>query len=251
MKKLLLTGILLFVASCLLWAQTITTSAPSTTYVPQGNRAAILYEQLPAAGSGAYTSQEFPDYPTFSSEGADDFIVPAGETWNIETVTAFGGGFNGFIPSNVVNIIFYQDAGGIPGAVVQAYMGIDCTTQGVDPAANLVAMMPVPLPLPAGHYWLGVAEVAPFTTYGQWGRHVVYSVTNIQGMWINPGGGFGYGTAWQPGAVLGGAGPVDWAFRLEGTIGAPVVPLSTWALVLGGLLIAGFVVARTVFFRRA
>lgn len=243
MKKFTLTAVLLFAVSCMLWAQGITTSGNTGTYVPPPGRATILYEQLPA-GTNAYTSQEFTDLPAYSCEGADDFIVPAGEVWTIETVTAFGGGWNGFVPSNVVNIVFYLDAGGVPGAVVQAYMGMDCTTEGVYPAANLVAGLPIPQPLPAGHYWLSVAEVAPFDGYGQWGRNVASSVMNTQCMWRNPGGEFGYGTAWQPGSVITYSA-CDWAFRLEGTIGSGVVPVSTWALVIGALLIAGFVVVRT------
>jgi len=250
MKKLLLTCIMLFAASSLLWAQAITTSAPSVTSVTQASRATVLYEQLPLDGSNAYASQEFTDYPTFTCEAADDFIVPAGETWNIETVTAFGGGWNGFIPTNQVNVKFYEDNGGQPGALVQSFTGIDCTTVG-SPAANLVAGLPLPMPMPAGHYWVSVAEVAPFDTYGQWGVHLAEVVAGNQAKWINPAGGFGYGTTWNNLSVLGASGPADMAFRLEGTIGGPVVPVSAWALVLGALLIAGFVVARTVFLRRA
>jgi hypothetical protein len=36
------------------------------------------------ASSAAYASRDFLDYPTFSCEGADDFIVPVDETWTMD-----------------------------------------------------------------------------------------------------------------------------------------------------------------------
>lgn len=237
--------------SSLIWSQVITTSGVSKSFFSQGNRASTLYEQLPVNIGTAYTSQEFPDVPTYSNEGADDFIIPAGQTWTIETVTGFGGGWNGFTTgSDLVNIKFYNDDGGKPAATpFQSYLSYDCTTELAYPAANLIAGLPVPLTLPAGHYWVSVAMVGEFSVYGQWGLHLASSISNIEGYWINPGNGFNVGTTWNPASVLTIV-PSDWAFRLEGTaenVGPAQTPVSNWALIIGIGLILMIAVIR---FRR-
>src|SRR5438876_5065860 len=52
--------------------------------------AVVLYDQLNNPGSGATSSQEAPDFPTFTDFAADDFVVPSGQTWNITEVDAQG-----------------------------------------------------------------------------------------------------------------------------------------------------------------
>ena len=47
----------------------------------------------------ASLSATFTDFPTFSSDLADDFIVPGGQTWNVQSIDADGVYFNGTGPA--------------------------------------------------------------------------------------------------------------------------------------------------------
>ncbi len=250
MKKLIrlfLTGIFLLVSFSLIWSQSITTSGKTGSNFTPANRATLLYEQLPSGtNTNAYASQEFTDFPLFSCEGADDFIVPAGNNWTIETVTAWGGGWNGFtIGTSIVNVNFYNDNLGQPANVaLQSFLAIPCFTDlpggGV---ANFIITLPTVVTLPPGHYWLGVAMVGSFALDGQWGRNITATISNNEACWINPGGGFGYGTGWLPASTIT-PGEADWAFRLEGTSELVAVPLSNWALYIGIGLILVFAIVR-------
>ena len=54
-----------------------------------------------------------------------------------------------------------------------------------------------------------------YGSYGQFGRQSSDTANGYTGQFINPGGDFGYGTAWQVWTVLGST-QQDIAFRLEG-----------------------------------
>ena len=45
----------------------------------------VLYDQYDNAGANATLSATFDDFPTFSADLADDFVVPGGETWNVDS----------------------------------------------------------------------------------------------------------------------------------------------------------------------
>src|SRR2546427_649482 len=83
----------------------------------------VLYDQLNNPGSFSTLSQEFPDLPTFNSDLADDFVVPAGQTWNITEVDAQGLYFNGAGPADNFNVRFYQNSGTLPGTLVYTATG--------------------------------------------------------------------------------------------------------------------------------
>ena len=48
----------------------------------------VLYDQYDNASSVASLSSTFTDFPTFSSDLADDFVVPGGQTWNVQSIDA-------------------------------------------------------------------------------------------------------------------------------------------------------------------
>src|SRR5262249_38216042 len=50
----------------------------------------ILYDQYDNAGLNATLSATFTDFPTFDGNTADDFVVPGGQTWNVESIDADG-----------------------------------------------------------------------------------------------------------------------------------------------------------------
>ena len=77
-----------------------------------------LYDQTDNPGANATDSQNFETAnDAFDHQLADDFVVPAGG-WNVGEVDVGGVYFNGPGPATSVNVIFYADAGGLPGAAV-------------------------------------------------------------------------------------------------------------------------------------
>jgi len=81
---------------------------------------------------------------------------------------------------------------------------------------NLVS----PVTVPAGHWWLVFYPTLSFGSYGQYGRQPADTANGYVGKFINPGGGFGYGTIWQDWTVIGPTQP-DIAFRIEGSAVPP------------------------------
>src|SRR5258708_7199884 len=63
-------------------------SAPATPQV-------VLYDQYNNASPNHTRSATFTDLPTFSTDLADDFVVPGGQTWNVQSIDADGGYFFG------------------------------------------------------------------------------------------------------------------------------------------------------------
>src|SRR6266481_8353269 len=60
----------------------------------------VLYDQYNNAGSLATFSGTLSDFTGFDSDLADDFVVPGGQTWNVQSIDADGVYFNGFGPAN-------------------------------------------------------------------------------------------------------------------------------------------------------
>src|SRR5439155_25611233 len=98
---------------------------PKTTSGPTGAHAlrilpqpkapqVVLYDQYDNAGANASLCATFDDIPTANSDLADDFVVPAGETWNVESIDADGVYFNGPGPATDWNVFIYTDSGGLP-----------------------------------------------------------------------------------------------------------------------------------------
>src|SRR5215831_18633842 len=78
----------------------------------------ILYDQYDNLGTNATFSGTFTDFVGFDADLADDFVVPAGQTWNVESIDADGVYFNGGGPANSFNVFIYTDSGGLPGSQV-------------------------------------------------------------------------------------------------------------------------------------
>ena len=88
--------------------------APRPPKAPQ----VVLYDQYDNASTTGTLSATFDDFPTFSADLADDFVVPGGETWNVESIDADGVYFNGAGPAFNWNVFIYTDSGGLPGTQV-------------------------------------------------------------------------------------------------------------------------------------
>ena len=209
--KYLLTMMVIVLSSTVMLAQLrVSSSGGKALLLPESR--SVLYEQSNSSGSGR-ASQDFePAYDAYDCQGADDFYVPAGLLWIIQTVTVTG---TGSLTATVANVLIYADAGGIPAATAtNSLMGLTCTN------ASGVLTIPIPggLPLAPGHYWISVQDAAPYVTYGQWFWTMTSSIYNSQSCWRNPGGGFGGPTVWTTMTALGYPN-ADFMFRLEGTSG--------------------------------
>ncbi len=187
----------------------------------------VLYDQYDNAGLNATSSQDFEaSLDPFDDELADDFVVPGGQTWNVDTVEADGVYFNGPGPAASFNVRFYSDSGGLPGALVDSRIGMSYVQSGT---TFSVTVSPA-VALAAGTYWVSVQSRQDFTPFGQWGWTDRTVQSNSAAAWQNPGGGFATAcTTWgQRGATCGiDPGVPDQVYRLLGTTGGGGTPTPT------------------------
>ena len=88
--------------------------------------ATILYDQMdnPAPSPtppmpGGVTSQDYePEFDNYDSFAADDFVVPAGQIWNITEVDVIGESSEPPVPPDSFHVFFYTDSGTLPGTLV-------------------------------------------------------------------------------------------------------------------------------------
>ena len=149
----------------------------------------VLYDQInnPAPTPGGVTSQDFEAViDPFDSFAADDFVVPAGQTWNITEVDVAGEYSVGGGPAASFNVVFYADSATLPGAVV-ATRAASTYTGG----ANALITLTPAVVLTPGTYWVSVQARQDFTPAGQWFWDNRLIISNSGAAWQNPGGGFG------------------------------------------------------------
>ncbi|MGB4844515.1 MAG: M36 family metallopeptidase, partial [Ferruginibacter sp.] len=167
-----------------------------------------LYTQGTGTPPNGVPSQLFePANTAFSSQGADDFTVPAGARWTVTRVTASGINTASGVPTSV-NVFIYNNSGSnLPGTAVASYTNLTTFTRT---GGNYSIDIPATVLL-GGTYWVSIQVDMSFATSGQWfwGN---YGATNVgnEAAWQNPGGGFatpctGWGYAATGCAVGGGA----------------------------------------------
>ncbi len=200
----------------------ILTIGPAGNELPRYNGPeAVLYDQTDNPGANSITSQDFEaSNDAFDNQAADDFVIPTGDVaWTIEQVEVAGAYFNGTGPAPAVNVYFYLDAAGLPGAEVYSAIGLVPTDPGG--LGSFTIDLTVPAVLPAGTYWVSVQARMDFSVGGQWGWTERTVQSTSAGAWRNPGGGFGTTcTDWGPRVTQCGVGTnPDQIFRLNGTIG--------------------------------
>src|SRR5436190_1858487 len=203
---------------------------------------AVLYDQLNNPGANATNSQDFEAAnAAFTNQTADDFVVPAGQTWTIQSVDVQGLYFNGTGPAASFNVYFFNNSGVLPS-------GAAIATRLAQPYVNNAGVFTVTLSsnvvLTAGTYWVSVQARMDFTPGGQWGWTNRTVVANSPGAWQNPGGGFAAPAScpaagcpvpcvacpsWGRRECCTGtaAGQADQMFRLNGTVGGASSPTPT------------------------
>ena len=84
----------------------------------------VLYSQTNKADDdGVYSQDAEAAFDSFDSQGADDFVVPAGASWAISRVTAKGFFTQpDLVAISGVRVEFYSSGGGVPAAVLATVM---------------------------------------------------------------------------------------------------------------------------------
>jgi hypothetical protein len=114
--------------------------------------AAVLHDQMDSPGADGVFSQFGTGAPNVDVEAADDFAVPAGQTWTIQSVDVTGVYDAGAGPVSSVNVYLYTDAGNLPG--LQAFAQKNIAPSNGTPGPSFSAPVGAP-PLAGGHtYWL-------------------------------------------------------------------------------------------------
>jgi hypothetical protein len=221
------------VATALAFAAGVSQGAPAGARASEGPRtagsrgpvhvtraatgAAALWDQNSDGDGNAISSQNFEaSFDAFDDAAADDFRVPAGVKWKVKSVTVTGIYFNGTGPAVSETVTFYQNAGGVPGAVKTS-----ATVTGADSSGSFVIVLPSPVGLGGGPngktYWVSVVANMNFNPDGQWGWETRNTKVGKGGVWQNPGNGFGTGcTTWTRKGDCGLAGGPDFMFALGG-----------------------------------
>ena len=185
------------------------------------NGTAVLYDQTGnPSGDGDFTSQDFvdPGNDPFDNQGADDFEVPAGETWTVDQVLAVGSYYNGSGPALGFNVFFYaNDNGVLPGTEVYSALNQGYTDDGV---GGFTVNLSTPAVLPEGTYWVSVQCYMEFAVGGQWGWEVANGPALNHAAWQNPGDGFGTGaTTWTDAQSVFGWVGSEYSFAILGSTG--------------------------------
>lgn len=197
-------------------ATSTNTATPSCT--PGGT--VVLYDQTDSAGTISTSSQDFEtENDAFDNRAADDFVVPAGQTWTVQRVLTNGEIFSGGGPVDSFNVTFYTDAATLPGAAVAG--GTLTGATYTNSAGVFTITLPSSVVLSSGTYWVSVQARMDFTPGGQWGWVNRMATSNSAAAWQNPGGGFAIPacTGWaQRGATCGiEAATPDQVFQIVGT----------------------------------
>ena len=167
---------------------------------------AVLYDQINNNSSFYITSQEYPPAEAeFSTQTADDFTVPAGSVWNVESVAVFGS-TNTFTQPTSFNVYFYALSGTLPGAPVYTATAQAYGLAYDPPFSQVTGVYTISLDTPAnlnpGTYFVSAQAIITRTSdHEQWYWQDRTVQSGNKAAWRNPGNGFN------------NTGCVDWGVR--------------------------------------
>jgi hypothetical protein len=177
--------------------------------LPVNASAGVLYEQTGSPNAGCTSSSDF-GIPNKVAQGADDFTVPAGATWQLSSVDVFGGGA---LTGSPTAAVFLYGAGSLPGSQFFSQSGIPIA--GFNDFSIPITGAP---PLTAGTYWISVQITDPV----QWAWCAEQAQFGAAAAWRNPGDGFSKGCiTYTPLTSCGNLGK-SFLFRLNAP--DPVAP---------------------------
>jgi hypothetical protein len=178
----------------------------------------VLLDQYNSPLNNYIVSANRTDNPPFSAEAADDFVVPAGETWQINQVDVRSPA--GFPNPTSFNVYIYTDSDTLPGTAV--YSATNLAVGGTNP--NYIINLTPPANVASGTYWVAVqGNIVGANWYWQ-GRSVL---NNNSTAWREAGG---YATGCLNWTRLTTCSGFTWPgqmFRLHGTIGGGGSPTTT------------------------
>lgn len=199
------------------FAQVLERSVGSTVVVPIVDD--VLWDQSDNESDSDIVSQDFIDviFDTFDSRAADDFLVPDGFLWSIDTVKVFGT-FDGLELDTIqsLDVVFYRDESGFPGAIVSTCNYLNIQPVDISDPSFLINL-PTTCILRPGTYWMSVRANMLFSRNGQWFWNERTTQTLNPFVWENPGNGFGTGcTSYSYAMDECGADFPDLTFQLIG-----------------------------------
>ncbi|HLY05231.1 MAG TPA: hypothetical protein VKR31_05735 [Rhizomicrobium sp.] len=159
----------------------------------------VLYNQNSNFGRGVVSDNFSSAMSSYDAIGADDFWVPAGQTWQITEVDVTGAYVDGTGPASSVVVTFWVgDA--YPRRIVH-HRDDSFTLSCTDNEGSFACTLPVNsrgrpvVRLRGGSggtpYWLSVVANCDFINCGEWNWTTNTTVYASQAAWKNPGGGWG------------------------------------------------------------
>jgi hypothetical protein len=157
--------------------------------LPASASAEVLFDQIDQTSPQSINSQDFPTAnDQFDAVNADDFVVPPGETWALDSALVRGTS-SGSGAATSARVFVFADAGGKPGA--QLFAGVASATA----YPRMVLSFAGPT-LPAGTYWFGAQAILdPGTSapFNQWFWAENSERAGALAVYRNPGDGFNTG----------------------------------------------------------
>jgi hypothetical protein len=178
----------------------------------------VLYNQNSNPGGLVLLSQNFTSgtYSSYSSQAADDFVVPKNHQWTVSEVDVTGL-YDGSGPATSEDVYFYADNEGMPGSIVNG--GSFSNLKGSDNYGSFsINLGKKGVKLKAGTYWVSVVANCGYTTgCGLWlWEKTINSIQNSPAMWQNPSGGAGFCPTWGSLNECWGTQNSDLTFDLQG-----------------------------------
>lgn len=181
----------------------------------------ILFDQTNTITNSGTVAQDFEAInDAFDCAGAEDFEVPTGETWYIDSIVLYGfyaaQNNDPFTTVSGINIGVFNDNNGTIGSQVFADVVSTNVDDNQDGAIKYV--WNTPLQLTAGEYWVTGAARKDFGGGGgQWYWFRTTSSFDEDFLWQNPGAGFNLGcTTWSSGQSCLTVTEDGLAFRVYG-----------------------------------
>lgn len=117
----------------------------------------VLTNQTSFCGGEAFPSQYFTDLGV-GVDAADDFVVPDGEHWSMDSVVAVGRLDVVGDPEVTYAVTVFSDSSGVPGSAVCSYPALEAVSVKVGPsfAMGFGFELDSPCELDPGTYWLEV-----------------------------------------------------------------------------------------------
>jgi len=157
--------------------------------LPASASAEVLLNQIDETSPQSINSQDFnAANDSFDAMAADDFVIPAGETWSIDAALVRGTN-TGTTPATSARVTIFADAAGAPGAEV-----FTAVASAIDYPRMQLSFTPATLT--AGTYWFGVSAIldpGPSAPFSQWFWAENSEPFGSPAMYRNPGNGFNTG----------------------------------------------------------